>query len=1058
MRKLLPLLVFVLTCTLLSAQNNSNRLLNQPISPRSCRIEVNANLFTATTFIELEFYNAAKLEIEGVYYFSLSPGQAITEFQLELNGKYRDGTIEDRGKASNAYNTVVGKRIDPALLQMQSQNNFSLNIYPIAPLSSRKVTMTIQQILKRNSNKLDYLLPLKSISPVADLSVKINVNNSTYAPFIIEGLLKNELFTANGNTFGIEWNAKEIMFDNNLAFSIPLGEQPWFYCTTEKGGRTYFAVRSKFPLQKKYKLSARKLAIYWDVSITGKYRNIQKDIQFLKAYIETQPIEIIEITCFNQQIVETRNFQIKDKMQTDWSSFLSNLSYEGAVQLGELDFSKQDADQVFVFTNGANSYGRKTPVAGVRPLYCIYSYNNSWLDRESVEYMIGKTGGRVIDLNRLEIGEAAQQAAFADNFLMQVRLDNGTFLTDKDWSYFGENELIITGNFAGADQTLYLDFGSASKNILDERFLIQNSHCSIGSEIFRLPALVQYDTLIRTYNNWKIRDLGLTESIVTPYTAFIVLERVEDYIRFNIKLPKDLAETCNNDLYVKKELEKQQMLRDKSQREVLAAVAKNYNRRINWWSKDLKQIELHDKEEVNTATSQKSVYGLTGKVSGLEIRNEEGFNVEQSMSEVVVTSLGVTRQPKELGYSVSRIRSNEITNAKPVNLQNGLTGKVSGLNVQTTNSGVFGDTRITLRGNRSLTGNNQPLLVLDGNPISLNLINSINPNDILDITILKSPAATAVYGPDGSNGALLVNTKKGNRFYSWYNGVYKLKNCDEMDYIVEIEKYSGEDKFQAFKRLEKEYGANASFYYDMAQHFFDNGYRGRALSILFSAAGKGYGAISSLRAFAYTLEKWKMFNDAVKVYRDILREDSADIFAWRDYALSTFQAGDAQAAVTIYYEAIKRSWKDEEPLLQEMKATLLQEMNAIINIHRSGLDISLINPELIKPLPVDLRISVQCNKENRGSISILTPRQENLNSLKSGSGIMASDFQVKKAKNGKYVIRANYWDYYTSYSVPTFYKIMTFRNFGSAGQTIEIENVIMENQYGLVDIGEVRWN
>jgi TonB-linked SusC/RagA family outer membrane protein len=130
---------------------------------------------------------------------------------------------------------------------------------------------------------------------------------------------------------------------------------------------------------------------------------------------------------------------------------------------------------------------------------------------------------------------------------------------------------------------------------------------------------------------------------------------------------------------------------------------------------------------------------------------------------VVTTALGQTRQAKELGYSTAKVKTAELTQAKVVNLQNGLTGKVSGLNVQTTNSGVFGDTRITLRGIRSLTGNNQPMLVLDGVPVALGFLNSINPNDIADVTILKSSSSTAIYGPDGVNGAIVVTTKKGNR-------------------------------------------------------------------------------------------------------------------------------------------------------------------------------------------------------------------------------------------------------------------------------------------------------
>lgn len=132
------------------------------------------------------------------------------------------------------------------------------------------------------------------------------------------------------------------------------------------------------------------------------------------------------------------------------------------------------------------------------------------------------------------------------------------------------------------------------------------------------------------------------------------------------------------------------------------------------------------------------------------------------LQEVVVTALGVQKQPKELGYSVARVKSTELTQAKVTNLQNGLVGKVSGLNVTTANNGVFANTRIVLRGIRSLTGNNQPLLVVDGSPISLGFINSINPNDVESVNVLKGSNAAALYGPEGVNGVIVVTTKKGS--------------------------------------------------------------------------------------------------------------------------------------------------------------------------------------------------------------------------------------------------------------------------------------------------------
>jgi TonB-linked SusC/RagA family outer membrane protein len=170
-----------------------------------------------------------------------------------------------------------------------------------------------------------------------------------------------------------------------------------------------------------------------------------------------------------------------------------------------------------------------------------------------------------------------------------------------------------------------------------------------------------------------------------------------------------------------------------------------------------------------------------GNIVSITVKRSEGI-----LSEIVVTALGVQRQAKELGYSTAKVKSAELTQAKVVNLQNGLTGKVSGLNVQTVNNGVFADTRITLRGIRSLTGNNQPMLIVDGVPISLSYLSTINPNDVADVTILKSSSATAIYGPDGVNGALVVTTRRGS----------KAKPLISFSHTTQVEQVSFMPKFQ----------------------------------------------------------------------------------------------------------------------------------------------------------------------------------------------------------------------------------------------------------------------
>ncbi|UKT63410.1 SusC/RagA family TonB-linked outer membrane protein [Pedobacter mucosus] len=134
----------------------------------------------------------------------------------------------------------------------------------------------------------------------------------------------------------------------------------------------------------------------------------------------------------------------------------------------------------------------------------------------------------------------------------------------------------------------------------------------------------------------------------------------------------------------------------------------------------------------------------------------------QQLGEVVVTgALGIKRQAKEIGYSTTTVAAKDLTQTNVTNIANGLTAKAAGLQVNTVNNGIDPQVRITLRGARSINGNNNALIVLDGVPIPGGTLNSINPNDIEDVTILKGASAAALYGSEASNGALIITSKRG---------------------------------------------------------------------------------------------------------------------------------------------------------------------------------------------------------------------------------------------------------------------------------------------------------
>ena len=164
----------------------------------------------------------------------------------------------------------------------------------------------------------------------------------------------------------------------------------------------------------------------------------------------------------------------------------------------------------------------------------------------------------------------------------------------------------------------------------------------------------------------------------------------------------------------------------------------------------------------------------TIKVTGNTINVTMSEDTEV-LSEVVVTAMGIKRDRKALGYEVGEVKGEELVKAKEVNVANSLAGRVAGLVVEGTAGGASGSTRVMLRGATEITGNNQPLYVIDGVPMdNTNFgsagteggydlgdgISSVNPDDIESMFVLKGPAAAALYGSRASHGVILITTKK----------------------------------------------------------------------------------------------------------------------------------------------------------------------------------------------------------------------------------------------------------------------------------------------------------
>ena len=184
------------------------------------------------------------------------------------------------------------------------------------------------------------------------------------------------------------------------------------------------------------------------------------------------------------------------------------------------------------------------------------------------------------------------------------------------------------------------------------------------------------------------------------------------------------------------------------------------------------------------ASIKVSLIGYKSQTVKWDGSSELNFTLEEetsNLNEVVVTAMGITRKASSLTYSTQMLRSDELMKVQDPNLVNSIEGKISGVTITPSAGGAGGASKITLRGNKSILGNNAPLIVVDGVPMTNNIrsqisgtgfaaegrtegsdpLSMINPDDIESMNILKGANAAALYGSAAANGVVMITTKKG---------------------------------------------------------------------------------------------------------------------------------------------------------------------------------------------------------------------------------------------------------------------------------------------------------
>lgn len=493
---------------------------------------------------------------------------------------------------------------------------------------------------------------------------------------------------------------------------------------------------------------------------------------------------------------------------------------------------------------------------------------------------------------------------------------------------------------------------------------------------------------------------------------------------------------------------------------------------------------------VNTHIGDVLTFSAAGyKTTEIRVGQSEVINTmlekEQALlEEVVVTAAyGIRRSVRSVSASVQTVSADQLSAVRQGNLNNVLAGKVAGAQVNSQSTAALGrETTVRLRGENGLANNFKALYVVDGTIMQDR--RHLNENDIKDINILQGPAAAALFGAEGANGAIIITTKN----FIADTAYRKIKdkvdaenvllenpqptfNIETYDYIKELKQTEKVNRYQKYLELRQYYISKPTYFFDVATYLLKTGDKTNGLTVLSNLAELENGSYELYKMLGYKLKEAGDYEGELSAFKKVMELRPSDPQSYRDCALANLDLGEYQPALDMLYEGMTKSYSDEmDRMYDGIEEIFLIEINRIIALHKNKLDIKKIDKNLIMPMPADVRVVMNWNMNNTDiDLWVTDPNGEkcfysNANTKIGGrisndftEGFGPEQFILKTGIKGKYKIQIDYFaDTQVTIAGPTTVMAEIYLHYGTDREEKRIVTLQMKkDKEGEVFIGEI---
>jgi Ca-activated chloride channel family protein len=922
------------------------------------RISVSADISgaLAETTVRMVFFNPNSRQLEGNLQFPLLDGQRVTAFALDIEGAMRPAVPVEKAKGRAVFEAIERRRVDPGLLEITEGNNFKLRIFPIPPGGTRSVEIKYAESLTRHGRQWEYRLPL-AYGPVGEFDLALKVNDGASAP-VVDGAWQDLHFALTDKA----WQARATRMGSNGAGTLTVGinvSAASRVYRQERAGEAYFVAEIPVASTSTRRPAPRTIGLLWDSSGSGINRAREAELAELDRYFSALGQVEVRLIRLRDRADKPLMFNVRNG---DWHALRRELEatvYDGASALADWQV-QSDVDQYLLFSDGLVNYGNaRFPQLGAHQhLFALNSAASS--DSARLSALAIQSGGALIEVDPAKPGAASNALLFEEARVEQFSATGASDLVLESPNAIG-GMVRVAGRLLPASGQLSLTVANAGKSerinvaldgAMQEHPLAANLWASL-----RLRALEADFELHRG----EIGRLGRKFGIPTRETSLIVLERLDDYLRYDIEPPAMYADAYKQLRMVRGD----GLAQNRSKH--LESVLRMFEQRQAWWErtfpKQAPAVKYLPKPEVLMEDARRE---LSATIRDKSARSD-GMNF---------SAPAPAPAPMVSNYS--------------------------------SQSGAlrFADNLAKKKDNGTDTGSSQA-------PIGI---------------ALRKWVANAPY----------MNRLRG----------------------------AAPDKVYALYLDEKpSYPNSSAFMLDVADILIDKGQRDLALRVLSNLAEMDLENRAVLRILGYRLLQAGAPQLAVPVFEKVLRLAEEEPQSWRDLGLAQAAAGDTQKAIDNLYEVVLRPWDGRFP---EIENIVLAEMNAIVAAAKKPLNLSRIDPRLLKNLPLDLRVVLTWDADNSDmDLWVTDPNGEKCfygQALTTQGGRMSRDFtggygpeefSLREAKPGKYRIETNYYgNRQQVLAGATTLQVKLFSAFGTPRQKEQVITLRLKDRSETVYVGE----